>query len=592
MQGIIFNHCTKQLGLWLILLLLCPVTVWGKDCRSLLMRNGGKSTNVKYTQQTRSIVEDIGFIFPFLKAKLSVNVVKSPKLLAETDGNFCVAVSEGLIAEFNRSSKNKQLTRGMLLFVIGHEIGHSILGHKSSCSEVGYKISQKMEMSADAFGGFLIYALDESYDAPAKVFSLLRRNKAKRMTCHGDPEIRDALLLKNLGTIKYNASIYRNAMNKVVTGSIHDIESGIRAIKKVEKNFAKAGVANLGVFQFAIATAYHRLWLMDKNQPEVLIGQPSLYFPKTIVSRDYALPKSFQKKANRNVKIIPGNITYYKKAQKHYETYLRKFPGDVYAAMNVNLLYMYNPSKSKKFHEYLSEFQAFRVNTSQYMNNVGLMLLYDSIRNGGKHLDEAEYFLKHAYQKSHWESHDLFLQSRIIFNMAVLYREKGKKDKQREFTSLYLAHRGGDQSWGSLITGKTNRQKKAYYLPIQIAGVGNYKLGMSKKDALRRIRKERLGTQKKEYYGYLQVRAFRNSKPVYKFWFRKNELIKMTLYPASGQRIEGVMCGDSKKSIPEAFGVPVVQGNRLLFPGSNVTFKTEFQDNEIVIAQIEMRKFD
>lgn len=567
------------------------LSLQAKDCRSLLVQpNGGESENLVYKTYVRQAIEDIGFLFPSLKEKIRATVVKSNKLIAQTDGNFCLVISEGFLDSMYANGKS-YLSRGMLLFTLGHEIGHSILKHNSSCSQTGASLSRNREMSADAFGGFLIYALDESYDAPGQVFALIKQQKQNSMNCHGDPDLRDAMLLKNLGTIKYNARMYRSAMDKVITGSSAEIESGILRIQKVKQKFNQAGIKQIGVFDFAIASAYHRLWLMDDNEPIALIGQPSLYFPRTLVHRNFTIMKS-AKKMVRNVKTIPGNTGYYYKARKYYKNYLRQYPQDVYAAMNINLLYMYDPAKREDFRDNLNEFQAFRVQTSKYLNNVGLMLLYDSIKNGVNKLAEAEYFLQRAYQKSHWESQDLFLQSRIIFNLAVLYKKKGREDKQREYTSLYLAHKGGNPGWNRLITNKAPGQGQSVFLPLQISGAAGYQLGMSKPSALRKIKTEKLTVDIREYYGYILIKAYKNRKPVYKFWFRKGELMKMTLYPASGQKIEGVMCGDSKKSIPEAFGVPVVQGNRLLFPGSNVVFKTEYQNNEIVIAQIEMRKID
>jgi hypothetical protein len=552
------------------------------DCLDTLAKfRGGLSTNREHQNRLTNSINEIYYILPFLKDRVTGYVVKNSDLLAETDGKYCIIISDSFMDKIFTHPQNKNYSDSMLTFILGHEIGHSILKHNQSCL-TGYKSSTHgIEMTADAFGGFLIFALDESLDAPGKVFSLIKENSKKdQWDCHGDPDKRDALLLQKIGTIKYNARVFKEAMDMVVIGTSEEIKQGIKKIESISNELSPMGVDKLGIFDFAIASAYHRLWMIEGNEPEKLLLQSFIYFPESIVSG-----KTRGKQTG-----IPGNLSTYKTTRKLYEAYLQKHPSDLYAKMNLALLYMYDKSNE---HKYLSSIKFLRTEKSNdpaYLNNMGVLLLYDAMRKNNKNVSLAEkYFTMSMESLSETDSRKM--EAGILFNLYKLYSFIGNEEQSDKFAYEFSKHPGSTKEWKALL--KVNiHQSEEYKSVLFLKKVGDFTLGMSVKEAEGILSSLKMQSDSKEFNEYQLVMAKKGDSVLCKFWFQKNKLIKLVLYEDSNIEVKGIKCGSFRKHIPTDLGVPLVRGNRLFYPGTNISFKTKIVNNNEVISQIEIKMID
>ena len=111
------------------------------DCLDTLAKfRGGLSIQKEHQNRLTNSINEIYYILPFLKDRVKGYVVKNSELLAETDGNYCIIISDSFMDKIFAHPQNKNYSDAMLTFVLGHEIGHSILKHNQSCL-TGYKNS-------------------------------------------------------------------------------------------------------------------------------------------------------------------------------------------------------------------------------------------------------------------------------------------------------------------------------------------------------------------------------------------------------------------------------------------------------------------
>lgn len=205
-----------------------------------LKRYGAEIQSPVFEDRLMNSMKDIQYIFPELKGRLHFKIVDSNEIDAVTDGKTCILLAEKFLETIYSPEVEPHLSRGMLTFAIGHEIGHILKKHRSSCSISGVKKFQGIESEADIFGGFLLFALEESFDSPGKLFSLLNSSKSNHSSsCHGDLEKREALLLKNIAEIKFQARVYRNAIDSIFEGNVSNIKNGIEELKNVKTGLKK-----------------------------------------------------------------------------------------------------------------------------------------------------------------------------------------------------------------------------------------------------------------------------------------------------------------------------------------------------------------
>ncbi|MCB1156525.1 MAG: hypothetical protein H7A25_03335 [Leptospiraceae bacterium] len=546
-----------------------------------LKRYGAEIQSPVFEDRLMNSMKDIQYIFPELKGRLHFKIVDSNEIDAVTDGKTCILLAEKFLETIYSPEVEPHLSRGMLTFAIGHEIGHILKKHRSSCSISGVKKFQGIESEADIFGGFLLFALEESFDSPGKLFSLLNSSKSNHSSsCHGDLEKREALLLKNIAEIKFQARVYRNAIDSIFEGNVSNIKNGIEELKNVKTGLKKIGFERNSIFDYAIASSYHRLWLLDKNEPSKLSVQVSIHYPASLTGIFHRSPSK-----------VPGNLSYYQTAIQYYESYLKKNQDDPYVLMDISLLYMYDPVKTNSFLNQIKTLAKKNISEPAFLNNLGSAYLYASLHlNKPFHRNAEMYLLQSRDLLALKGKQDPKLEAKTLFNLARLYASKQDKEKYLSYQKLYIQHRGSDIAWKYLLgDGKFGNDKVKN--PAVVNNSDNFRLGMNQEEILSRISEKKFHVRKMEFIGYILLEVIQAEEIYFKFWLQKGRLIKMSFYPASKEKVEGISCGDKIDSIPESLGIPIIQGNRWIFPGTNLTFKTIFEQNEERIALIEMRSY-
>ena len=434
-----FRHITK---IFLAGLFLAGPAVFG--AQDLLQQSWHELTIYLPSEYSRSA--------PIAVEESSIN-----GRIAQTDNND-VKISKSFLRQLEASSQAEVLKKGVLLFVLGHEVAHRYLPEKHDA---------KIEMQADFFSAVVLQGMSLNYAAaPTQFFAFIKGNLAAT-DAHGGTDQRQTQLLANAKQIEELGSLFAELNEKLDQINAGTASAVIADLNKLEAKLQNSPISDLPIFKLGLAALRHKRWLSSASNKEIGV-QFSVYIP-------FELGKA---RGSKGGKKVPGDDALFYTAKAAYEQYRKLLPDDAHARIGLLSLLVYDEPESR-----VAEFKELAKSPpgdAQSLNNLGAtaaVLAREKLipaETAIALLQKAQ-----AANSARTDASDKYLQAKILFNLSRAYEYAGQIDKAASFMRDYRDHPRNDKCWkqeGFICRGAGSTYEKPQTL-------GGLKLGISRKEA-------------------------------------------------------------------------------------------------------------
>lgn len=605
-----------------ILVLLILENIIGKTLLSAQSQNSNHvykyhlSKNKSYQNLVENSRRELASSFPTMTKSLNIALLAEKQIIAETDGKNRIYLSEGLIEHNISKATSEHELQGRLLFILAHEMGHILDKRKIFPSN---NKQCKAEKYADTFAGLVLLSKHFSWEIPVKLFREFRHISKtdsdhiyhfRKNHCTLNFDQREYLWIQQYGNLKEYAYRFRIAIEELKESKPESLKESLKQLQFIKKGISPIYGELTTLIDIALATAYHKLWLSDGNDPNRLTVQISLFLPRQFFRINRS---SLQKE-------IPGKKHYFYQAKKYYESYLKNFR-DPSFLINYAALLMYEEKNYAIIEQILLHAEKeLNMNNVQLLNNIGAIYVYLGsriseqydflsdkktayLKKGKFYLTSAQKLTSSSFQIIHAKK----IKEKIYYNLAIHSKLSDDKKLYQAYTKSYLKLNKENGLWAanliSITPAETKNvnaedvtlQNKKQELQLYLKSHLPFHPGESLSNIRNKIQVwgNRYTVSEKEAGGWLFIHISDSDQTVYRMLLKKNEsassrwlLRKITWYNNQYSKDEILQF----RNVKSALGDPDhVQGNLLFFKEKNLEIKYRRQKGGFQIKEISLK---
>lgn len=349
------------------------------------------------------------------------------KRIAEYIDGKPIRISAAFLKALENEEKfNYQEKKGLLLFLLGHEVGHRLMA----------KDVQNPEMQADFFGALLVTSIRGDLDSSVNRFFKFAEPWMGVSNPHGSTAGRQQKILANEARVKALSRELREIMQLIDSEEDGAVKSAGFRLAKANKEISDAGLGGVTAFGVQLIMLRHRIWLQSAKRSDIMV-QLSLTLPS----------EKSKSRGSKGAMELPGDSSLFSDAMGLYDNYQALLPANLSLKINYLALLAYHPSYRDSALAGLPEFEKSQGLSAHDWNNMGVTAFILANAKQWEFSKALEYFDRAKNANMTVGQKDLYLEAKILYNLARTYERLGKTTEAKRYLQNYSNHAGAHRCW-------------------------------------------------------------------------------------------------------------------------------------------------